>query len=830
MPRLSRRSQLLAAALIASSAPNAVAAPLFQAGSFGYHVPNYSYQTVLADLDDDGILDIATVNRYPSNKVTLLRGQGDGTFMAADSLAAPYADALVLADMNLDGKMDLLTNGLALTSVRLGNGDFTFAPQLDFTLGYGSSGGYGLAVGNITSDSLPDVIARDTTNALVVWAGTGGGALTAIQTLPISGSSVQFNLADLDHDDDLDIVAQKSLFVTPNYFYSLLVFLNNGLGTFAPGVEYSGDTSYGMDVADFDEDGNPDIALGGNWFPGDGTGQFGAAVAYGSNERFPRLADINQDGILDVLTHALTAAITVAASSEVRVRLGLGGGSFGPLTLWPTALYPTDFDVADLTSDGHPDLVVTGYTTGTLSIHVGDGQGGFAPTRSFNAGGSVSRVEIADLSEDGLGDVLALSPSQNLLRVLQGLGGGALGSPSDYSIAAGARDLAVGDLDADGRLDVAVTSGSGFVSVLPGQGGGMLGPPTHYPTVLPAAGIAIGDVTGDGRPDLVTTRTSTLSVFPGQAGAGLGARADYSFSPSGLVPNWIQIGDVTGDTRPDVVVIGPIGSEPNRAECRVFPGLANGSLGAPIGTDLGATSDSPARSAVLADTDFDGKLDLHLAWGNYANARLRRCLGAGNGTFGAGVNTIVGKDGSKFEIADVTGDGRPDLLIAEGWSRGVAVCPLNADGSFAEGLYFGAPSYTTDLAVGDLDGDSQPDIATADIMNQTVTVLLRRNVSAVGVPERNTPVGRAGIVLARAWPTIARAAVHLSFTLPARGETVAELFDLEGRRLQKRNLGVLEAGANECSVHLSPSMAPGVTWLRLRQGASSVAAKVVVAR
>jgi len=99
--------------------------------------------------------------------IVVMRGNGDGTFRAAQAFpgAALSATSISIADLDSDGKLDVATaDGADLVSVFLGNGDGTLRPSLDFTASgvptsiavadFDGDGDYDLAVSELT---LPDV-------------------------------------------------------------------------------------------------------------------------------------------------------------------------------------------------------------------------------------------------------------------------------------------------------------------------------------------------------------------------------------------------------------------------------------------------------------------------------------------------------------------------------------------------------------------------------------------------------------------------------------------------------------------------------------------------
>ena len=159
-------SQFQAALSSPSTGPIFFAAPTYGSGG------QYAYSVVVGDMNGDGKPDLVVANRCDATgncangSVSVLLGNGDGTFQAAVSYGSGGQDAtsLVVGDVNVDGKLDLVvanrcadhTCANGSVSVLLGNGDGTFQAAVSY--GSGGQNAYSVAVGDVSGDSKPDLV------------------------------------------------------------------------------------------------------------------------------------------------------------------------------------------------------------------------------------------------------------------------------------------------------------------------------------------------------------------------------------------------------------------------------------------------------------------------------------------------------------------------------------------------------------------------------------------------------------------------------------------------------------------------------------------------
>jgi hypothetical protein len=247
--------------------------------------------------------------------------------------------------------------------------------------------------------------------------------------------------------------------------------------------------------------------------------------------------------------------------------------------------------------------------------------------------------------------------------------------------------------------------------------------------------IAIGDVDGDGKPDLIVCNSSsaTVSVFrntstSGSVTSGLfAAGVDFTIGAGG---NNIAIGDIDGDGKLDLVVTNYYGGTVSVLRNTSTSGsVTSGSFAAKVDFAPGA---GPYHVAI-GDIDGDGKPDLVVANGNSNTVSvLRNTSSPGSitsGSFAAKVDFTTGVNTVHVAIGDIDGDGRLDLVVTNLYGGTVSVLRNTStsgsitSGSFAAKVDFATGAGPYDVAIGDIDGDGKPDLAVGNNNSNTVSVL-----------------------------------------------------------------------------------------------------------
>jgi len=345
-----------------------------------YPVGGYPSEVKAADFNGDHILDLATLNSG-DNSVSVLLGNPGGTFQPARFSYAGDGYPLVslaVGDFNEDGKLDLATGsnfyetyqyGVDDVIVLLGNGDGTFRSPVYLATDLPATS---VATGDLNGDDSLDLVVTawddfSQNGSLSVLLGGGDGTFAPATYIPYPYYLPSPAVADFNGDGNADVAVGRE------------VFLSNGDGTLREPTDVGPDAYYSQTVGDFDGDGNLDLAgtnfdrvsvLRGN---GDGTFQPAQSFAAGLFPNFVNAYDMNGDGALDLV---VTNQSPDGVGGGLTVLLGDGNGDFASPITTAIAGYPGALVVADFNANGLPDAAVTNYgswNSGAVSVFFNDG-------------------------------------------------------------------------------------------------------------------------------------------------------------------------------------------------------------------------------------------------------------------------------------------------------------------------------------------------------------------------------------------------------------------------------------------------------------------------
>lgn len=236
----------------------------------------------------------------------------------------------------------------------------------------------------------------------------------------------------------------------------------------------------------------------------------------------------------------------------------------------------------------------------------------------------------------------------------------------------------------------------------------------------PGVTIATADMNGDGIQDLVelSTSDSTVNVVTVDADGNFTLLPPQSFADITQMSS-VAITDVNGDGIPDVIISDGSGSA---AGVRVLLNDGHGSLAADLSYPSETGAGSGPVSVSVADINGDGKPDLVTA--NGRDGTVSVLINNGDGTFAVPVTYPAGTDPVAVAVGDVNGDGLPDLAVADSAGNSVQVLLNDGAGGFAAPVAIPDGSNPVAVILADVNGDGHTDIVVADQGDSKVAILI----------------------------------------------------------------------------------------------------------
>jgi FG-GAP-like repeat len=365
---------------------------------------------------------------------------------------------------------------------------FAPAPGSPFAVGNQPSD---IVAGDVNKDGKLDIVTANTgSRDLTVLLGDGRGGLNAAPGSPIALAIPPsfIVMGDLNKDSNLDLALAQH-----DGSYDVTILFGDGRGRFTTAptspftpLKSTDPHTHGIVLGDVNRDGNLDIitANGGanagkmdagvSVSLGDGKGGFqpapGSPVAIGKLPAGITVGDVNQDGMLDIVTPN-------EGSKDFAVLLGNGSGGFKSAAGSPFALQriANDIGIGDVNQDGRADIVITHDDSSLVTVLLGYGRGADfkpAPGSPFDLGHHAWNLIIVDVNDDTRMDLIMRGPENRIMAHLgngKGVFSPALGPA--FAVGLDPFGFTLGDVNSDGRVDIITANhGSNNVTVLLNEG------------------------------------------------------------------------------------------------------------------------------------------------------------------------------------------------------------------------------------------------------------------------------------------------------------------------------------------------------------------------
>ncbi len=665
------------------------------------------------DFDNDGNKDMAVANNITSWNLWILRNNGNGTF----SSPTPYGLGtcggrdVKGADFNSDGNKDLAISCGSAVRVVLGNGDGTFGSPATYDIGP-SYTLLGLDISDFNNDTKLDLVVADyDANGVSVLLGNGDGIFGSPSFLSMGGLVYDVVSADFDNDGNTDLASA-------NYSSTVTVRLGSGNGTFYPLTSYSlpmGAVS--ITTNDFNGDGNKDLAVANMETDsiyvllGTGTGSFGNATNYSAGDGAYSVfsADLDGDGNKDL-------AVANSNANTASILLGDGNGSFSlGANYGGFGLSPNSISGADLDNDSKIDLAVANWGSGDISVLISAIPPNTAITSAtVSNGGTTTSSSITFNFSGAAGE----APVDHLECSLDGGVYTVCISPQTYSnLSTGVHSFAVRAVDAGGLSDPTPSVWGWTItgSAVPID----YGANTYNTRERPTA-VFLGDFNNDGAKDMAVTYAISsglnFSIFLNNGDGTFGSASNYELCPGRDVKG----ADFNSDGNKDLAI--SCGSA-----VRVVLGNGDGTFGSPATYDIG-----PSYTLLgldISDFNNDTKLDLVVA--DYDANGVSVLLGNGDGIFGS--PSFLSMGGLVYDVvsADFDNDGNTDLASAN-YSSTVTVRLGSGNGTFYPLTSYSLPMGAVSITTNDFNGDGNKDLAVANMETDSIYVLLGTGTGSFG--------------------------------------------------------------------------------------------------
>jgi len=365
---------------------------------------------------------------------------------------------------------------------------------------------------------------------------------------------------------------------------------------------------------------------------------------------------------------------------------------------------------------------------------------------AFPTGSWPEAVAIGDVNGDGRNDVVMTTSfyfdAANDYKVFVFLqnADGTLAPPVKYATSSTytcrAATVAIGDVNHDGRNDVVIGDSGCGIEVFLQNGGGTLAPGVFHPSI-DSHKIRIADLNNDGLLDVagIGWGTNTVSVWLQNASGAFDNPVTYSVTHGGY--DDLELGDVNKDGLTDIIVMsGQLYADSNLG---ILTQKAGGGFNAPAYYGVGANV--LTAGVAVGDVNGDNANDVVVTYGgNSPSARIGVFSQNGSGTLEPPASYNSYDIPEAVEIADVTGDGRKDIIVLHGGWMAMGVYEQLPDGTLQKEELYGIP-YASHynphgLAVADINGDGQNDVVIADYNYGLVVLYHNKPAGVTAVPAK----------------------------------------------------------------------------------------------
>jgi FG-GAP-like repeat/IPT/TIG domain/FG-GAP repeat len=439
---------------------------------------------------------------------------------------------------------------------------------------------------------------------------------------------------------------------------------------------------------------------------------------------------------------SVAAPVTSASSGSLTVTVP-PGGSDQPITV----------TAGNLSSFPFKPFITTFSDTGQFKPTA------FSSVTTIPTSSAPQSIFSMDLDGDGKPDLVIADADSNLVMVYHNnstSGNISFALQGSYYMGSGTYPVGViaGDLDGDGKPEiVAYNLYTETISILlntstPGHIS--FAAPVSYPAGDYGSAPAIADLNGDGKPEIAVACTGThvISTYTNKSTVG-----HLSFSP---MVNWalaayagpykVEVADIDGDGLPDMAA-----ADGNNNIVSVLRNTSGIGDTVSFAAHVDFATGNGAQGLAIGDLDGDGKPDMAVANNNDNTlSLLQNTSSPGTISFAPQIVVNSGNGALDLVISDLDGDGKPDRAVVDDGVNAVSVHKnISTVGTIAvnPNVDYAAGEIPFSITTADFDGDGKPDLATANNVGNTISVLLNKGPNAPAIVSFSPAAGLAGTVV-----------------------------------------------------------------------------------
>ena len=661
--------------------------------------------------------------------------------------------AVEVADIDGDGETDFVVTNFATDNVSVFRNTSTagtidaasFAAKVDFASGTGPRF---LALGDVDGNGKPEmVVANETANTISIFRNTAvsgmitGGSFAAKVDYTVQTDPYNIAFGDLDGDNKPDIAVSHRTTAAFSLFRNKSVSGTIDANSLDTRVDFTtANDLRGVAIGDLDGDQKPDVVV--TDFTANNLSVFRnltpTTLAPTITSVSPLLGKIgdtititgtNFDATTTnntVYIGSIKATVVTASATTLTVTMP-AGATVGPVRVTVKERTAVSNKILGATYSGADQTI----TAGVLAEAV-----------DFTAGTGPTGAIAADIDGNGVTDIVLSNFTSNTLSVHRNtstagaINAGSFAAKVDVNTGTTPRWLTVHDFDGDGLLDLATAAG-GTDNLEVYRNTSMVASVSFAGAVTFATNndpnvVAASDIDGDGKLDIgVTTWNggagTTVSLYRNESSNGVINFAAKSDVTTGTGPERVAFGDVDGDGKHDMAVANSAGNNVSVYRNTSTAGTIDGStFAAAVNFAVGTTP----QDVRLADVDGGGALDLlvtNTASNSFSVLRNTAISGVINASsFAAKQDFTTGTLPRALAIGDLSGNGRPDLVTSNGTANTTSLFRNNGSSgsvSFAAKVDLTTGTGPYGNVIADFDGDGRPELAHTNFTDNDVSVL-----------------------------------------------------------------------------------------------------------